>query len=396
MHLGNRNAGGVTEMLALMYAWALILGMNASLMGALWPVMYPDFQVALSAVGIFSWLGSVTGLISSLGAGWCLRRFGANRVTAASAVLVALSLLGYTLTQEYWMLCVLCIPYGLATGVIAVAANNYVALHYHSRHMSWVHCMWGIGSIIGPNLVAWSLRQGHTWHVSYMFVFAAWAIWAVAVIFLRGRWKPDTMESGSEKSDSLSLGQLLKIRGMKEAAITFFCYNSLEQGMMMWMSSYMVICSGISEELAATYASLFFIGITAGRMLNGILTSGFEDDRLIRIGEILIGTGIVLMLLPCGEAVTLAGFMFVGFGCAPVTPCLLHSTPRHFGKENSQAFVGVQVAASTLGNCILPSLFGWIANQISIALLPAYVFVCLSIMAFAHHRLSGMPANGRM
>lgn len=381
-------------MLVLMYAWAFILGINASLMGALWPVMYLDFQVALSAVGIFSWLGSVTGLISSLGAGWCLRRFGANRVTVISAVLVVLSLLGYTFTEEYWMLCILCIPYGLATGIISVAANNYVALHYHSRHMSWVHCMWGIGSIIGPNLVSWSLRKGYTWHASYVFVFAAWAIWAVAVIFLRSRWKPDPADATSEKGNSLSLSFLMRVRGIKEAATTFFCYNSLEQGMMMWMSSYMVIYSGFSEDLAATYASIYFIGITAGRMLNGILTSRFDDDRLIRTGEILIGTGAVLMALPLGEMVTLAGFLLVGLGCAPVTPCLLHSTPRYFGKENSQALVGVQVAASTLGNCILPSLFGIIANRVSIALLPVYVFVCLGVMTFAHHRLVRMSGEG--
>ena len=378
-------------MLILMYAWALILGMNASLMGALWPVMYPDFQVPLSAVGIFSYLGSVTGLISSLGAGWCLKRFGANRVTAASGALVALSLLGYALTREYWTLCLLCIPNGLAAGVIAVAANNYVALHYHSRHMSWVHCMWGVGSIIGPSLAAWSLRRGFAWHASYVFVFAAWAAWAVCVILLRGRWKPEPASGGEGKRGSPSLKALLKVRGVKAAALTFFCYNSLEQGMMMWMSSYMVLHSGFSEETAATCASLYFLGITAGRMLNGILASKFEDGRLIRAGGLLIAAGAALMALPLPETAALAGFVIVGLGCAPVTPCLLHSTPRYFGRENSQQLVGVQVAASTLGNCILPSLFGVIADRAGIALLPGYVLACLGVLLASHRRLEKLP-----
>lgn len=383
-------------MLALMYIWTMITGLNASLLGTLWPVMYLDFEVALSVVGIFSWIGSVVGLIANLSAGWFLRKFGASRTTAICACIVAVSLLGYTVSGEFWMLCLLSIPCSMAGGIIGIAMNNYVALHYHSRHMSWVHCMWGVGSIIGPNLVSYTLRQGYTWQLSYRVVFAAWALWAVAVILMRKLWKPDpsSAEDGAVKAEVMPLRKLIRIRGVKEALMTFFCYNSLEQGLMLWMSSYMVLYSGLSEDLAATYASLFFIGITAGRMLNGFLTSKYSGDQLIRFGCVLIAAGGVLLVLPLGKAVTLVSLLLIGFGCAPVCPCMLHSTPRHFGKANSQALVGVQVAASTLGNCILPSLFGLVANHISIALLPAYVFLCLGIMFFSHRRLVKLTADG--
>lgn len=380
-------------MLVMLYAWTMITGLNASLLGALWPVMYLDFDVALSAVGIFSWIGSIAGLLSNLGANWFLKRFGACRMTAMCACTMALSLLGYTLTGEFWVLCLLCIPFSTANGILAVALNNYVALHYHSRHMSWVHCMWGVGSIIGPNIVSYSLLMGYTWYHSYRVVFVTWAVWTVVLILIRRLWKPEpaeTKESGS--GSGMSLKELFGIRGVREALLTFFCYNSLEQGMMLWMSSYMVIYKGLSENLAAMYASLFFAGITMGRMISGFMTAKLDDDRLIRLGQCLIAAGILLMLLPLGRMVTLAGLLLIGFGCAPVCPCLLHSTPLHFGKAHTQALVGVQVAASTLGNCILPSLFGLVANHISIALLPVYALVCLCTMAISHHRLVRLTA----
>lgn len=382
-------------MLLILYAWTMISGLNASLLGTLWPVMYLDFEVALSVVGVMSWIGSIVGLIANLSAGWFLRKFGAQRMTAIAGFIVALALFGYTVSDAYWMLCVLSIPCGLAGGIIGTSMNNYVAMHYPPRHMSWVHCMWGVGTIIGPNIVSYSLTRGYSWHLSYRFVFIAWALWGLAILMAGRRWKKDPESEGEEaKAKGMPLLQLIKIRGVKDALLTFFCYNSLEQGIMLWMSSYMVLHIGLAEELAATYASLFFIGITIGRMFNGFLTMKFDGDTLIRFGQILIAIGGVLLLLPLGKIVMLVALLVIGLGCAPVCPCLLHSTPHHFGKEHSQALVGVQVAASTLGNCILPSLFGLVANHISIALLPAYVFFCLGIMAFAHCRLSKVSAAG--
>ena len=371
----------------------MISGLGASLIGALWPVMYPEFGVSLSSIGIFSWIGSVVGLFSNLGAGWLLRKFGARQMTAVCGVIVALAHFGYALSGEYWMLCVLSVPAGFAAGVIGVAMNNYVALHYASYHMSWVHCMWGVGSIIGPNLVAYSLMNGYSWNISYVVVAAAWAVYAIGIVVLRKLWKPDPVSVQGGKKKELSMGQLVRIRGVKEALLTFFCYNSLEQGMILWMSSYMVLSIGLSEELAAAYASLFFIGITIGRMLNGILTVKFNDDRLIRIGCVLIAAGGILMLLPFGKTTALASLVLIGVGCAPMCPCLLHSTPQHFGEEHSQALIGMQVAASTLGNCILPSVFGLVAGWFSIALFPVYVFFCFAIMFAAHWRLVKLTAK---
>lgn len=379
-------------MLILLYMWSMVSGFGGSLLGALWPVMYPEFGVSLSSIGIFSWIGSVVSLLSNVGAGWALRRFGARRMTALCGFCVAIAHFGFSLSGEYWMLCLLSIPAGFAGGIIGVSMNNYVALHYASHHMSLVHCMWGVGSILGPNLVAYTLRSGYTWHLSYEIVAIAWALYAAGIVILRKYWKQDVV-SKEAKSRGLSLGILFRIRGAKEAMMTFFCYNALEQGVIMWMSSYMVLSIGLSEDLSAAYASLFFIGITVGRMFNSVLTVKFKDDHLILIGCILIAAGGVVMLLPFGKTAALISLLLIGFGCAPVCPCLLHATPTHFGAEHSQSLIGLQVAASSLGNCVLPSLFGIAANRFGTGLLPAYVFFCLALMLTSHLRLIKLTAT---
>lgn len=378
-------------MLLIFYLWAMLTGVGASLLGALWPVMYLDFDVALSVVGIFSWIGSGVGLVSSLSSGWILKRFGAVRTTIGCALIVALSFLGYTLSGEFWMLCLLNIPTGFAAGVVSVAANNYVALHYPSRHMSWMHCMWGVGTILGPNIVSITLQHGYSWHLSYRTIFIGWVLWAVLLFFLRRRWKPDAAPAAAETRPSLSTAAILRLRGAKETLLTFFCYNSLEQGIMLWMSSYLVLHFGMTEERSATYTSLFFAGITAGRMLSGFLTVKCSDDNLIRLGEGLIAAGTAVLLL-FGPAGAVVGFILIGLGCAPMCPCLLHSTPLRFGQAHSRSLIGLQVAASTLGNCVLPSLFGLVANHISISLFPGYIILCLGGMFLAHRRLAKLTA----
>lgn len=381
-------------MLAMLYSWTLISGMHSSLMGALWPVMYLDFSVALSAVGIFSWLGSATGFLSNLGSGWLLRKFGAYRTTLVCAFATALVVAGYALSNQFWILCFLSIPSSIVGCLISVSLNDYVAKNYASRHMSWIHCMWGFGSILGTNFVSFCLRRGYGWHTCYFVTAAAWLIWAVALLLCRRRWKDSRPTSPSvEKPKSLPIKALIRMRGVKEALLSFFCYNSLEQGVMMWISSYLVLHSGLAEGMAATYTSLFFLGITVGRMLNGFLTVRFNDDQLIRFGQALVATGVIIMLLPFSLICTLVGLLLIGVGCAPVCPCLLHATPARFGTEQAQSMVGLQVAASTLGGCVFPSAFGLAANYISISLLPAYILICLGVMALAHYRLVKLTAG---
>ena len=269
-----------------------------------------------------------------------------------------------------------------------VCLNNYVALHYTSRHMSWLHCMWGVGASVGPYIMGWVLMGGGHWTGGYRTIGILQIVLTCVLVFSLPLWKkrPGTAEGGAG-AKPLSFGQILSIPGAKEILITFFCYCALEQTAGLWASSYLALYKGVPADTAASFASMFFIGITIGRALNGFLTMRYSDTQLIRLGQSIILLGIAAMLLPLGETVSLAGLILIGLGCAPIYPCVIHSTPEHFGAENSQALIGIQMASAYVGTCLMPPLFGLIANHITVALLPVFLLAILVLMFAMHERM---------
>lgn len=382
-----------TLLLSIIYIAFISLGLPDSLLGAAWPSIYKELNLPVSYAGILSMIIAFGTIISSLNGDRLTKRFGAGKVTAFSVAMTAVSILGFSFSNTFWMLILWSIPYGLGAGSVDAALNNYVALHYKSRHMSWLHCMWGVGTIIGPYIIGFGLSRSLNWNFGYLCV-GIFQILLTAILFLSlPLWKHKTNNHTAQQTESpkkerpLSIRQILCIPGAIEIMITFFCYCALEQTTMLWASSYMVLTNGISAETAANYASLFFIGITAGRAINGFLTFRFSDRQLIRAGQLLIFCGILAMLLPLGQSITLAGLILIGLGCAPIYPCIIHSTPYYFGADNSQAVIGVQMASAYVGTLLMPPVFGLIANHISASLLPFYLFTILLIMVLTHELL---------
>lgn len=388
-------------LLAVIYLSFISLGLPDALLGSAWPTMYQEFQVPVSYAGIITLIISMGTVVSSLMSDRLTRKLGTGKVTGLSVAMTAVALFGFSISSQYWMLILWAIPYGLGAGSVDASLNNYVALHYSSRHMSWLHCMWGIGAATGPYIMSYALSGGKTWNMGYRYISILQVVLTFIIIFSLPLWKSrsesvysvENAEQGSEKQQSLedhgalSLKEIFQIRGAKEVMLAFFCYCAIEQTAGLWASSYLVMHKGITEEVAAGFASLFYIGITAGRALNGFLTIKFDDKTLIRVGEVIIGMGVVVMLLPLGETTALAGLILIGLGCAPIYPCIIHSTPAHFGAEKSQAVIGVQMASAYVGTCLMPTLFGLIANHINVALLPIYLLVILVVMTVMHEGL---------
>ena len=375
-------------LLAVIYLSFISLGLPDGLLGAAWPGMYPKFGVPVSYAGIISVIIALGTIISSLMSDRMTFRFGTGKVTAVSILLTAAALLGFSFCDSFWMLCLWAIPYGLGAGSVDASLNNYVALHYTSRHMSWLHCMWGIGASTGPYIMGFVLSDGGHWSVGYRYVGIIQMLLTAIVLLSLPLWKSRRAgPAGDDAAKPLPLSAVVQIPGAKEILISFFCYCALEQTAALWGASYLSLHKGIPAETAAFYASLFFIGITAGRALNGFLTVKFSDTQLIRMGCGIILAGIVAMLLPLGNAAALIGLILIGLGCAPVYPCIIHSTPEHFGAENSQAVIGVQMASAYVGTLLMPPLFGFIADHITVALMPLYLLVILLIMALMHERM---------
>ena len=377
-------------LLAVIYVSFISLGLPDSLLGSAWPAMYPGFGVPVSYSGIIFFIISAGTVVSSLQSDRLTRRLGAGKVTAISVAMTAAALFGFSVSGSFWMLCLWAVPYGLGAGSVDAALNNYVALHFASRHMSWLHCMWGIGASVGPYIMGRALTGWGSWELGYRVISVLQMVLTVVIVLSLPLWKGRTPRSDGEKSapsQALTLRQITAIPGVKAVMVTFFCYCALEQTTGLWASSYLVLHKGVTAETAAGFASLFFIGITVGRAVSGFLTMKLSDSQMIRLGQGIIAVGLATLLLPLGEYAALIGLILIGLGCAPIYPCIIHSTPGHFGPERSQAIIGVQMASAYVGNCLMPPLFGLIANHISVSLFPFYLLAILIFMILMHEAL---------
>ena len=365
-------------LLALIYLAFISLGLPDSLLGAGWPVMHLDLGVEVSYMGIVSMVISGGTIVSSLLSDRLTRKFGARWVTVVSVFLTAAALFGFSFSDRFWMLILFSIPYGLGAGAIDAALNNYIALHYSARHMSWLHCFWGVGTIVSPFIMSYALTSS-TWNDGYRIVgYIQLGIGALLLATL-SVWKINkTPEAQSQKS--LGLVGAVKIKGVPLILLGFFAYCAAEATSMQWASTYFVEVKQISEAQAAQLASLFYIGITAGRFVSGFLSGKLGDRRMIVIGACILTCGIVLLFIPADVEVAIAGFIVIGLGCAPIYPSIIHSTPANFGAENSGAIIGIQMASAYVGSTFIPPLFGLIANRLGFNILPVYLLIFVALM----------------
>ena len=388
----------VNLLLAIIYLSFISLGLPDALLGSAWPTMCVEFDVPVSYAGMISVIISAGTIASSLMSDRMTRWLGTAKVTAFSVATTALALFGFSITKSYWMLLLWAVPYGLGAGSVDAALNNYVALHYASRHMSWLHCMWGLGASVGPYIMGYALTNGQGWNMGYRYIALMQMVLTAVLLFSIPIWKKRSTQTLDEKeaqSAPLSPKQILAIPGAKEVLVAFFCYCAAESTAMLWASTYLVKHLGFTEERAASLASLFFIGITAGRAASGFLTYKLNDTNMIRLGQGIIVAGVALMVLPLGDSGAMAGLLLIGLGCAPIYPCIIHSTPEHFGAENSQALIGVQMASAYLGTLTMPPIFGLIANHVTVALMPAYMGAITVLMILMCERLNRKSSHVR-
>lgn len=382
----------INLLLAVIYMAFISLGLPDAILGAVWPTMYMEFNVPLSYAGIISMIIALGTIISSLQSDRLTKKFGAGIVTAASVGLTTVALLGFSLSPTFLFLCLFAIPYGLGAGSVDAALNNYVALHYESRHMSWLHCMWGVGASLGPYIMGYALTSQNSWSTGYTYIFIIQAILTVLIIFSLPLWKRNIASSSSNQehlpiSKAISLREILAIAGAKQVLIMFFCYCAIEQTTGLWASSYLVLAKGVDTTQATTWASLYYIGITIGRGLCGFITMKLNNKQMIRMGEAMIACGLLIMFLPLSSTFSLIGLIIVGLGCAPIYPCVIHSTPQNFGAENSQALTGVQMASAYTGTLLMPPIMGVLANVFSIWIYPFYLFTLLFLMWVMYERM---------
>ena len=388
----------VTLLLALIYLAFISLGLPDSLLGSAWPVMHGVLEAPLSFMGIVTMLISGCTVLSSLFSEWMTKKFTTQGTTIFSVFLTAVALFGFSYTQNHWMLLVWAVPYGLGAGAIDAALNNYVALHYNARHMSWLHCFWGAGAIISPYVMSFALTNA-TWRAGYQIVGLMQLVIGIVLLVTLPLWRVHK-KSGDTQADTPLLGVrgAFRIKGVPTILFGFFCYCAAEATVMAWSASYLVYVRQISEETAAAMASLFYIGITFGRFAGGFITDRVGDRRMIRLGFGIIVLGVLCLMLPTkSDLPSFAGFVIIGLGCAPIYPCIIHSTPYNFGEENSQAIIGIQMAFAYTGSTLAPPVYGWLGDFVSMKILPffliAFFIVMLALVEKTYHTCSQRIRN---
>ena len=366
-------------LLALIYIAFISLGLPDSLLGSGWPVVHLELGVPISYMGIVSMVISGGTIVSSLMSDRLNRKLGTRIVTVISVFLTVIALFGFSFSSRFWMLIVFAVPYGLGAGAIDAALNNYVALHYKAKHMSWLHSFWGVGTIVSPFIMGYALTHS-TWNAGYRIVGLIQLAIAVLLLVMLPVWKvhADATETAGRR---VGLRAALRIKGVPFLLLGFFAYCSAETTTMQWASTYFVEVKHLPAERAATLAALFYIGITAGRFLSGFLTEKLGDRGMIRLGAGVLACGIAALLLPVESYyLAFAAFLVIGLGCAPIYPCIIHSTPANFGAESSGAIIGIQMASAYVGSTFVPPLFGLVGKALGFSILPVYLAVFAALM----------------
>ena len=370
-------------LLAIIYLAFISLGLPDSLLGSAWPVMHTAFQVPISYMGIITMLISGCTVLSSLLSDFLTKKLKNPAVVIISALMTCLALFGFSRATAFWMLVVLAVPYGLGAGSVDAALNNYVATHYSAKHMSWLHCFWGVGAIISPFVMGYALTHSH-WNNGYLTISAVQGFIGLVLLLSLPLWKVNKEKAVSTQPEkSIGLVGALKIKGVPFLLLGFFCYCAAEFAALEWASTYLVQARKLPEEMAATFGSLFFIGMTVGRFFGGFIMDRFGDRKMIRMGTTISIFGMFLLWLPVQTNVfSLMAFVIIGLGFAPIYPCIIHSTPSNFGAENSGAIIGIQMASAYAGATFMPPIYGLLGKAIGFEIMPFYLLIFIGLMLF--------------
>lgn len=387
-----------TFFLIIIYLAFISLGLPDSMLGAAWPMMRLDFAAPVETAGVLSTVVVAGTIISSLASSTILRRLGTGKVTFISVAVTALALLGFSYSSSILWLAVLALPLGLGAGSVDAGLNNYVATHYKAHHMSWLHCFWGVGAMLGPILMSGYIANGDSWRKGFLTVSLIQFALVVLLFVTLPMWRKqeslsNKVQEAGEEGVAAALTtpgghNVLGIQGVKLALVTFLFYSGVETTLGLWGSSFLVNIKDLPPATAAAWVSLYYGGITAGRLITGFITFRVSNRILIRSGLLISLIGALILALPLPAIYSLIGFILVGLGSAPIFPCMLHETPARFGKEHSQKIMGFQMAFAYTGGAILPPLLGLISARVTFMLLPLAMIGYIIIMLISSEQIN--------
>lgn len=363
-------------LIAVIYLIFISLGLPDSLLGSGWPAMHAAFSVPSSYAGYVSMAISFMTIISALLSPIMIKRFHTKWIVIVSIFLTVMGLIGFSISTSYAMLFVFAVPYGMGAGAIDASVNHYVANNYSGSVMNFLHCFYGVGAVISPNIMAVALskaswNEGYRW-TAYIQIF----ILLICIISLP-LWKKNESDSNKQEEEVAGIREALKRPGVVLTLIAFFAYCSGEATCFLWTSSYFAgVKEGLTDHLIASFGSLIFGGLMLGRLISGFVSNRLGDRMLIKIGIFVEVVGILLVMIPVASFIPAAiGFVIIGTGMGPVYPAIQHMAPTNFGERYSAAVIGLQMASAYIGSTFMPMIFGNIQEKIGIGIMPFYLLI---------------------
>lgn len=379
-----------TLLLIIIYLAFISLGLPDSMLGAAWPTISGDLSLPMAGAGLISMIISGGTIVSSILSGKLINKLGTAKLTLISVFMTAIALLGFSFSQNYLWLCIMAIPLGLGAGAVDAGLNNFVALHFSAKHMSWLHCFWGIGATGGPIIMATAIYKNGLWQKGYLTVSIIQICLVIILFISLPIWKSFKDNVEEEVANEEENNNVFKLPGIPTALLGFFCYCALEATAGLWGASYLVKEKGVVAGVAAGWVSMYYLGITIGRLINGFITSKFSNTQLIRSGQVIIGVGAILLLVFNQTYINLLGLILIGLGCAPIYPSMLHETPVRFGKNNSSKLMGIQMAFAYIGTTLVPPTLGLLMGTFGVNLYPVFILIILIVMFVSSERTNKM------
>lgn len=372
-----------TLLLIVIYIAFIGLGIPDSLFGTAWPAVYTDFGLPISFGSFVTAIVSFGTIISSVISGKLIKSFGTNVVSAFSTLLTAIALIGFSVSPNIWVMCVLAVPLGIGAGAIDVALNNYVALHYSATHMSFLHCFYGVGVSVSPYIMSTVISGNLGWRGGYRIAFILQIAITALMFFTLPVWKKvhgAENDGSAEENSKLSFWEIIKIPGVKLMCLLFFASCAIELTCGGYGSTFLVEYKNISADKAATVIMIYYIGETLGRFLSGVLASKLHSWKIINYGMIILGIALILLILPASAYVAAAAMFLIGLGIGPLFPNFNYLTPENFGSDVSQSVMGIQMASAYVGIMLTPILCGILGQNFGMGIFPFYLLLFYVIM----------------
>lgn len=372
-----------TALLIIIYIAFIGLGIPDSLFGTAWPAIYSEFELPISFGSFVTIIISCGTVLSSVISSKIISRLGTNKVSAYSTLLTALALLGFSFAPNLWVMCFWAIILGIGAGAIDVALNNYVAIHYSATHMSFLHCFYGVGVSVSPYILSLVIAGNFGWRGGYRIAFDIQLIITLLLFLSLPLWrKAHGGENESEENThkDLSFGSVLKIPGVKMMCSLFIASCAIECTCGGWGSTFLVEYKHLPAEKAAQIIMIYYIGMTLGRFLSGVLAAKLHSWKIIKLGQIVLGLALLVLILPGGVYLCALGMFLIGLGNGPLFPNFNYLTPENFGSDISQSIIGIQMASAYIGIMIAPTVCGLLGQVFGMVIFPFYLIVFYAIM----------------